>query len=122
MYEVQLPYTQEVWNALENEPLRVESDIRRRAGEGQIFSCMFIKKTNKHFRQMVARLGVPYSDGSEPRDWDPGDHQLMQVFDMQKSAYRFINLPKTVWVKAGGDLLIYNQSAILDYPELIPSK
>lgn len=101
----------DLYHSTQNEAEKVESDIRRRVGNGQIFSAFFIKRTNLRPRHMVCRLGVQYDpdkEGGPPRSWSPSDHRLLQVFDMQKGQYRFINLPKVLWVKAGGDLIIYS--------------
>ena len=59
---------------------------------GRIFSAVFIKKDNTH-RLMNARIKVNYkpkTDRSKP--YEPSKYNLLCVYDMQKKAYRMINI------------------------------
>lgn len=90
-------------------PQKVTSDIMSRAPSGAIFSVTFIKRTTGEVRDMVCRLGVEYDEESEePRDWQPSEYDLMQVYDMQKQAYRMINLPGVLELRADGDRIVYD--------------
>ena len=67
--------------------------------KGKIFTVTFIKKDGTK-RHMVARLGVKkYLKGGE----NPAKNQenLIVVFDVQKSAYRMINLNTLISFKCG---------------------
>lgn len=86
----------------------VASDILRRASSGEIFSVRLRKRTNKEVRDMVCRLGVKTEGSKTPRLWNPWDHDLMQVWDLQKSGFRFINLPEVIRLRAGGDEIRYS--------------
>jgi len=81
----------------------VRKTILAKAGNGQIFSVRFKKRSNGQMRDMTCRLGVkPNNPSSNPRSWNPADHDLMTVYDMQKGAYRMISLDTTVRLRAGG--------------------
>lgn len=59
---------------------------------GKIFSVTFVKRTTGEVRHMNCRLGVKsYLKGGELR-FNPKKKNLIVVFDMQKKAYRMINL------------------------------
>jgi hypothetical protein len=71
---------------------------------GKFFTVNFVKK-NGNNRHMVARLGVKkYLKGGE----NPAKNQdnLIVVFDIQKGAYRMINLDTLISFKCGKK--IYN--------------
>lgn len=59
--------------------------------DGLIFSVIFIKRTNGEVRKMVCRRGVKsYLKGGE-LGYSAKDNNLLNVFDMEKQAYRSIN-------------------------------
>ena len=60
------------------------------AGEsGRIFAVDFVKR-NGEKRHMVCRFGVRRHLRGGNMSYDPADHMLKVVFDMQKRAYRMI--------------------------------
>jgi len=66
---------------------------------GKFFTVQFIKK-NGDLRRMVARIGVKkYLKGGEnpAKNYD----NLIVVFDVQKRAYRMINLDTLINFKCG---------------------
>lgn len=64
-----------------------------KAGEnGRIFSVKFVKRTNNEIRTMNCRLGVTKHLKGGEQGYDPKDHNLITVWDLQKKAYRSINL------------------------------
>jgi len=84
-------------------PDQVRQIIQSKAGNGQIFSVRFKKRSNGQIRDMTARLGVkPNNPSSNPRSWNPADHDLLCVYDMQKQDYRMISLNTTTRLRAGG--------------------
>lgn len=64
---------------------------------GKIFSATFVKRTNGELRTMLCRTGVTkHLRGGDPA-YDANSKGLMFVFDMQKLAYRTVNLdPGTI--------------------------
>ena len=58
---------------------------------GKIFSAVFTKKDGEK-RKMLCRQGVHKYVKGKGLKFLPEEHSLIGVFDMQKKAYRFINL------------------------------
>ena len=68
--------------------------------KGEIFSAQFTKK-NGEKRIMNARFGV--KKGVTGKGSPNGlNTTAVKVFDMQKRAFRQINLASTTWIKVGG--------------------
>ncbi len=75
-------------------------ELMNNAG-GKIFTVTFIKK-NGETRTMNCRRGVQkYVTGVGMR-YDPAEHNLFVVFDMQKDAHRIINLETMLELKISG--------------------
>ncbi len=70
---------------------------------GQIFTVMFIKKTDGKYREMNCRLGVSKGVNGTGRNFDPAERDLLGVFDMQKDAHRMVNLRQVVGLNIGGE-------------------
>ena len=68
---------------------------------GKIFSAVFTKKDGEK-RTMVCRQGVAKYDTGKGLKFKPEERSLIGVFDMQKKAYRFINLETLEKVKIQG--------------------
>jgi hypothetical protein len=66
---------------------------------GKVFSAIFIKKDGSE-RKMVARTGVSKGVTGAGRKFDPADQNLLSVYDMQKRAFRFININTLKELKA----------------------
>ncbi len=58
---------------------------------GKIFSAIFIKKDGEK-RRIVCRRGVSKYVTGKGLGFNPATRSLIGVFDMQKRAYRFINI------------------------------
>lgn len=65
---------------------------------GKIFSVTFIKKDGT-IRKMNARLGVKKDIKGVGLKFNPSEKNLIVVFDMQKKAYRMINLQTIIQFK-----------------------
>jgi len=59
--------------------------------DGRFFSCLFIKKDGTP-RVMNARTGVRAGVKGVGLSFNPQDHGLLTVRDVQKNAFRMINL------------------------------
>lgn len=87
--------------SLKTEQLRTL--IKDLVGNGSIFSVDFTKK-NGEFRTMRARLGVKKHLQGGELPFDPVDKGLLPVFDMEKQAYRMINLKTVTEIRAKGNV------------------
>lgn len=77
-------------------------NIVRGIKDGQIFSVTFVKK-DKTLRRMVCRLGVKKDIKGTGNSYNPAERNNLIVFDMQKKAYRTINLDTITEVRLKGD-------------------
>ena len=59
--------------------------------KSNIFSVVFLKKDGS-IRRMLCRFGVKKHLKGGKLAFDPRERKLLVVFDMQKEAYRMINL------------------------------
>jgi len=59
--------------------------------KGRIFSVEFLKRDNT-LRKMICRTGVTKHLKGGDLPYDPIEKGLLGVFDMEKQAYRMINL------------------------------
>lgn len=57
---------------------------------GAIFSVEFIKRRNGELRKMICRMGVKKHLRGGDKVYDPKQHNLLTVFDMEKEDYRLI--------------------------------
>jgi hypothetical protein len=71
--------------------------------KGQIFSVTFRKK-NGEIRDMNCRRGVSKYVTGEGLKFNPASRNLVNVFDMQKRAYRFININTLMQVRCNGNV------------------
>ena len=71
------------------------------AGDGKIASCEFITKDGR-LRKMVFRTKVTKGVTGEGMKYDPAKLGLRTVFDMQKGAFRHINLETVNTITAKG--------------------
>ena len=71
------------------------------AGDGKIASAEFIKKDGS-LRKMVFRTKVTKGVTGEGMKYNPSDYGLRTVFDMQKGAFRHINLETVTTITAKG--------------------
>lgn len=65
--------------------------IQKAKGSGRIFTVRFYKRTTGEFRVMNCRGRVVKGLVGGELKFDPADHRLIPVFDMQAGAYRMIN-------------------------------
>ena len=73
------------------------------AGDGKIASADFIKKDGS-LRKMVFRTKVTKGVTGEGMRYNPSDYGLRTVYDMQKGAFRHINLETVISIRAKGEL------------------
>ena len=71
------------------------------ATNGKIFSAVFTKKDGEK-RKMFCRRGVAKHVKGVGLKFKPEERNLIGVFDMQKCAYRFINIKTLSELKTKG--------------------
>ena len=70
--------------------------------KGKFFRVVFIKRTTGEIRSMLCRIGVKkYLKGGKLR-FNAIDRNLLNVYDVTKKGYRFINLDSIQSVRIGG--------------------
>ena len=73
--------------------------------QNTIFSIEFIKKDGT-VRNMIARLNVKKGVNGKGLSYDPIAKGLLPVWDMQKNAFRMINLKTVTKLQIKGDELV----------------
>ena len=73
--------------------------------ENTIFSIEFIKKDGT-VRNMVARLNVKKGVNGKGMAYDPISKGLLPVWDMQKNAFRMINMKTVTKLQIKGEELV----------------
>jgi hypothetical protein len=71
------------------------------ARNGRIFTVCFRKRTNGEIRVMTCRRGVRKGLTGKGMSYDPLSKALLTVWDVQKGAYRHVNLSDLIWLKMG---------------------
>jgi hypothetical protein len=74
----------------------------KESGSSSMFAVTFIKRTTGEERTMLARFGVKSFLKGGTLAFDPEDYNLMTVFDMDKQAYRSINMEGLLSLSMGG--------------------
>lgn len=69
---------------------------------GKLFSVNFIKKDGSE-RKMLCRTGVKKGLKGEGLAFDPIQKNLVSVWDMQASGYRFIPVDRILSIKLQGE-------------------
>lgn len=83
-------------------------NIPQLVSDGKIFSITFIKRTTGLPRTMTARRGVTAHLTGEGLRYDPSEHDLMTVYDLDKCAYRTVPLDAVVSLRHHGKLEVYD--------------
>lgn len=68
---------------------------------GRFFRVSFVKRTNGERREMLCRIGVTKHLRGGDRAYEPSEHNLATVFDVQKKAYRSIPLDGLISFRCG---------------------
>jgi hypothetical protein len=78
------------------------------ARSGRIFTVEFIKRTNGALRRMTCRRGVRKGVKGVGMSYDPLSKGLLPVYDVEKQAFRMINLSDLVSLKMGRRTFVWN--------------
>ena len=78
------------------------NNLSKLVGDGKIFSLVFIKRSTGTERHMTCRLGVTKHLRGGNRAYDPAQHNLLNVFDMDAKGYRSIPVEAIQRLSVGG--------------------
>lgn len=78
------------------------------ARSGRIFTVEFIKRTDGKLRRMTCRRGVRKGVKGVGMSYDPLSKGLLTVYDVEKQAFRMINLADLISLKMGRRTFIWN--------------
>ena len=70
--------------------------------EGKIFSAIFLKKDGT-VRHMKCRLNVSKGVNGKGMSYNPIEKGLLPVYDMDKNAFRMINMKTIMSLKVNGE-------------------
>lgn len=70
--------------------------------EAKIFTVTFVKRSTGETRIMNCRKGVKKGVKGIGHSFSPSEKGLVCVFDMQKNAFRFINIETILSIKMDG--------------------
>lgn len=79
----------------------ITQELLKELNSGKIFTAVF-KKKDGSIRTMNCRMNVAKYVNGKGLAFNPMDKGLLPVFDLQKDAYRFINLNTLMSIKANG--------------------
>ncbi len=68
--------------------------------KGRFFAVTFVKRSTNTLRHMNARLGVTTHLRGGPRSYDPAQHNLITVYDVNAKGYRSIPLDAVIEIRA----------------------
>jgi len=74
-----------------NKITRENAEKLIKSSNGAIFSVQFVKADGS-LRDMTARLGVSKHVNGKGMSFEPSEHDLICVFDMQAKGYRMLRL------------------------------
>ena len=88
------------WHKSDDEVNR--RNLRNLVSDGKIFSVDFIKRSTGELRTMTARMGVRKHLKGGNKAYNPSQHNLLTVFDMDKRGYRSIPVEAIQRLSVGG--------------------
>lgn len=80
--------------------------IKEFVGNNKVFTARFIKKDGSE-RVMNCRRGVKKGVKGVGMSYDPYEKNLLPVYDMQKEAFRMINISTLKELKANKEQIIF---------------
>jgi hypothetical protein len=79
--------------------------------KGNFFRACFIKKDGT-IREMTARFGVKKHLKGGELTYNPSDFNYIVVFDVEKEAYRTINMNQLIFLRYNGKELVGNKALL----------
>jgi len=96
------------------EKLTLQQFVDRARESGHIFAVEFVKRTDGSIREMLCRTGVTKGTKGGSMGYDPANHGLLSVYDMQKQGFRSIPVDAILHLSMDG------QRYERDGTELVP--
>lgn len=100
-----------------HKPMTLQEFVNRARESGHIFYVEFVKRTDGSIRKMVCRTGVSKGTKGGSMGYDPTQHGLLSVYDMDAKGFRSIPVDAITHLTMDG--VKYAQSATKKY-ELTP--
>jgi hypothetical protein len=75
--------------------------LNKMRNDNRMFSLEFIKKDGTK-RVMLARFNVTKGLTGKGQRYNPADYDLINVYDMNKNAYRSVPLNRLLWLRTKG--------------------
>jgi hypothetical protein len=79
--------------------------------KGNFFRACFLKKDGT-VREMTARFGVKKHLKGGELSYNPEDFNYVVVFDVEKEAYRTINMDKLIFLRYNGKEFLGNKALL----------
>lgn len=96
--------------------ITLQQFVNRARESGHIFAVEFVKRTDGSIREMLCRTGVTKGTKGGSMGYDPANHGLLSVYDMQKKGFRSIPVDAIQHLSMDGER--YRREGM----ELIPTK
>lgn len=84
------------------EKLTLQQFVDRARESGHIFAVEFVKRTDGTIREMLCRCGVTKGTHGGSMGYDPANHGLLSVYDMQKRGFRSIPVDAVIHLSMDG--------------------
>lgn len=82
-------------------------NLKRLVSDGQIFAVTFTKRSTGELRHMRCRTGVKKHLKGGIRAYNPNEHKLLPVFDMDAGGYRSIPIDAIKSLTVGGQFFTF---------------
>lgn len=82
--------------------LTLQEFVDRARESGHVFAVEFVKRTDGSLRKMTCRTGVTKGTHGGSMGYDPANHGLLSVYDMEKQGFRSIPVDALTHVSMGG--------------------
>lgn len=82
--------------------MTLQEFVDRARESGHIFAVEFVKRTDGTIREMLCRTGVTKGTHGGSMGYNPADHGLLSVYDMQKAGFRSLPVDGIVHLSMDG--------------------
>lgn len=98
--------------------MTLQEFVDRARESGHIFGVEFVKRTDGALRSMVCRTGVTKGTHGGSMGYNPADHGLLSVYDMEAKGFRSIPVDAIVRLSMEGTKYVPSPT---NRHELIPA-
>jgi hypothetical protein len=82
--------------------MTLQEFVDRARETGHIFAVEFVKRTDGAVREMLCRTGVTKGTHGGSMGYDPANHGLLSVYDMQRQGFRSIPVENVLHLSMNG--------------------